>query len=116
MHEIVNKMLLAGDTFMSETHLKQPGFTYSACAPFTKNKERIQKVKETGDTKYIYQRRLATMVCKSFDRKTASLADKSASGEAVKSISNQQLANELHKPVIRKFRKRTVYSSFKDNI
>ena len=38
MNEIVNKFLLAGDKFMSEMHLKQPGFTYSACGPFTKNK------------------------------------------------------------------------------
>ena len=36
-------------------HLRQPQFTYSACGPFTKNKERIQKFKETGDTKYIYR-------------------------------------------------------------
>ena len=43
MNEIVNKFLLAGDKFMSEIHFKQPGFTYSACRPFTKNKERIQK-------------------------------------------------------------------------
>ena len=43
MNEIVNKLLLAGDKFMSEMHLKQPGFTYSACGPFTKNKERIEK-------------------------------------------------------------------------
>ena len=50
MNEIVNKFLLAGDKFMPEMHLKQPGFTYSACGPFTKNKERIQKFKETGDT------------------------------------------------------------------
>ena len=50
MNEIVNTFLLAGDKFMSEMHLKQPGFTYSACGPFTKNKERIQKFKETGDT------------------------------------------------------------------
>ena len=35
MNERVNKLLLTGDTFMSETHLKQPGFTYSACGPFT---------------------------------------------------------------------------------
>ena len=41
MNEIVNKFLLAGDKFMPEMHLKQPGFTYSACGPFTKNKERI---------------------------------------------------------------------------
>ena len=39
-------------------HLRQPGFTYSACAPFTKNKERIQKFKETGDSRYIYQNEL----------------------------------------------------------
>ena len=41
MNEIVNKLLLASDKFMSEMHLKQPGLTYSACGPFTKNKERI---------------------------------------------------------------------------
>ena len=35
-------------------HLKQPGITYSACGPFTKNKERIQKFKETGDSRYNY--------------------------------------------------------------
>ena len=39
---------------MLETHLRQPGFTYSACGLFTKNKERIKKFKETGDSKYIY--------------------------------------------------------------
>ena len=58
MNEKVNKFLLAGDKFMSEMHLKQPGFTYSACGPFTKNKERIQKFKETGDTSYIYKNEL----------------------------------------------------------
>ena len=40
---------------MPEMHLRQPGFTYSACGPFTKNKQRIQKFMETGDTKYIYR-------------------------------------------------------------
>ena len=55
MNDIVNKFLLAGDKFTPEMHLKQPGFIYSACGPFTKNKERIQKIKETGDTKYIYR-------------------------------------------------------------
>ena len=49
----MNKFLLAGDKFMPEMHLRQPQFTYSACGSFTKNKERIQKFKETGDTKYI---------------------------------------------------------------
>ena len=43
---------------MPEMHLRQRGFTYSACGPFTKNKERIQKFKETGDTSYIYKNKL----------------------------------------------------------
>ena len=58
MNEIVNKFLLAGDKFMPEMHLKQPGFAYSACGPFTKNKKRIKKLKETGDTNYIYKNEL----------------------------------------------------------
>ena len=48
MNEIVNKVLLAGPKFMSEIHLKQPGFTCSACGPFTRNKERIRKLKRTA--------------------------------------------------------------------
>ena len=55
---MVNKFLLAGDKFMPEMHLRQPEFTYSACGPFTKNKEEIQKFKETGDTSYIYKNEL----------------------------------------------------------
>ena len=47
MNEIVNKFLLVGDKFMPEMHLKQPSFTYSACGPFTKNKERIEKFIQT---------------------------------------------------------------------
>ena len=43
---------------MRDMYLRQPGFTYSACGPFTKNKERIQKFKETGDTSYIYENEL----------------------------------------------------------
>ena len=58
MDEIVNKFLLGGDKFMPEMHLKQPGFTYSTCGPFTKSKERIQQFKETGDTSYIYKNEL----------------------------------------------------------
>ena len=50
MNEIVNKFLLAGDKFMLEMHLKQPGFTYSVCGPFTKNKYRIQTFLQTGNT------------------------------------------------------------------
>ena len=53
MKEIVNEFFLTGDTFIPEMHLRQPGFTCSACGPFTKTKERIQKFRETGDTKYI---------------------------------------------------------------
>ena len=55
MNKIVIKFSLAGDKVLLEMHLKQPGFIYSACGPFTKNKERIQKFKETGDTDYIYK-------------------------------------------------------------
>ena len=58
MNDIVKKLILAGDKFMSETHLKQPGFSYCACGPFTKNKERIKKSKETGDTNYVYRNEL----------------------------------------------------------
>ena len=43
---------------MPEMHLKQPGFTYSACGPFTKNKERIQKFMQTEDMNYIYRQDL----------------------------------------------------------
>ena len=157
MNEIANKFLLAGDKFMPEMHLKQPGFTYSACGPFTKNKERIQKFKETGDTSYIYkneldkacfqhdmaygdfkdlarrtasdkvlrdkafniaknpkydgyQRGLVSMVYTFFDKKSK------GSGFNIEVKHNEQLAKELHKPIIRNFIKRTVYSGFKDNI
>ena len=173
MNEIVNKFLLAGDKFMSEMHLKQPaalvkpGFTYSACGPFTKNKERTQKFKETGDTNYIYKnelhkdyfqhdmaygdfrdlarrtasdnvlrdkafsiaknpkydgypRGLSSMIYKFSDKKSTSLSDKSVAGSGVNMHANNEshldLAEELHKSIIRKFKKRTVYLRFKDNI
>ena len=147
MNEIVNKFLLAGDKFMSELHLKQPGFTYSACGPFTRNKEKLknlcrqeiqilfteisliklpfnmmqlmvyrkiqqkelnQKVlrdkafKIVSDPKYYgYQRGLASMVYKFFDKKS--------SGSGVTTIEpNYQLANALHKYIIRKSKRRKV--------
>ena len=53
MNEIVSKFLLAWDKCMPEKHLKEPGFTYSVCVPFTKNKERIKKFKETGNSRYV---------------------------------------------------------------
>ena len=155
MNEIINKFLVVGDKFMLETHLKQPGFMYSVCGPFTTHAERIKKFEQTGNTSYIfkneldkacfkydsgyadykdltnrtradkvlkdgafeiasdpqydgYQRGLASMVCKFFDKKS--------SGSGVISKSNVKLANELHKPVIKKFSKCKVYTSFKDNI
>ena len=58
MDEIINNFLLAGDKFMPEMYFKQPGFTYSACGPFTKNKQRNQKFMQTGDTNYIYRNEL----------------------------------------------------------
>ena len=131
---VINKLLLAGDKFMPEIHLRQPQFTYRACGPFTKHEQRIQKFKETGDIKDLtkrtvadkllknkafdiakdskhdgYQRGLASMVYKIFDSKV------SASGEKLVP-QNEQLANEFHEPFIRKFEKRKVYSTFKDNI
>ena len=58
MNEIINKFLMVGDKFMSEMHLKQAGFTYSAFGPFTKNKERIEKFMQTGNTHFIYKNEL----------------------------------------------------------
>ena len=155
MNNTINKLLLAGDKFMPEIHLRQPQFTYSACGRFTKHKQRIQKFKETGDTNYIYkneldnvcsahdaaysdskdltkrtvadkslknkafdiakdpkydgyQRGLASMVYKFFDSKVAS-PDKKSEGSGAKHVNtklipqNEQLADELHKRIIRKF-------------
>ena len=154
MNEIINKFLLAGNKFMPEMHLRQPRFIYSACSPFTKNKERIEKFMKTGNTDFIYkneldetcfqhdmayghfkelerrtqsdkvlrdkafkiasnpkydgyQRRLASMVYKFFDKKSKGIGINEP---------NYQLENELHKLIIRKFKKREVYSSFRDNI
>ena len=58
VNEIVNNFLLAGDKFIPKMNLRIRGFSDSACGPFTKNKERIQKFKETGATKYIYRNEL----------------------------------------------------------
>ena len=58
MNDIINKFLLVGDKFMPEMHLRQPAFTYKACGPFIKTKERIQKFKQTGDPRYIYKNEL----------------------------------------------------------
>ena len=57
MNEMVNKFLLAWDKFMPEMHLKQPGFSYSACVLFTKHKERIQKLQKYRGYKLYLQKR-----------------------------------------------------------
>ena len=62
MNNIVNKSLLPGDKVMPEMHLRQPRFTYYACGPFTKNKQRIEKFIQTGDTNYIYKNELIKLV------------------------------------------------------
>ena len=54
MNKIIYKFLLTGDKFIPELHLKQPGFTYNACGPFTKHRERIQKLIETGNLRHLY--------------------------------------------------------------
>ena len=70
---------------------------------------RDKAFKIASDPKYDgYQRGLALMVYKFFDKKS--------SGSDITNELNYQLANELHKPVIKKLKKRKVYSSFKDNI
>ena len=143
MNEIVKKFLLASDKFMSEMHLKQPGFTYSGCGPFTRNTERIEKFMPTGNTDFIYrneldkacfqhdmaygkskdlakrtqsdkvlrdkafkrasdpnyegyQRGLASVVYKFFDKKF--------SGSGISNESNYQLADEIYEPIIKKFK------------
>ena len=149
MNEIVNRFLLAGDKFIAEMNLKQPGFTYGACGPFTKNKEEIEKFMQTGNTDSIYrneldkacsqhdiaygksknlvkrtqsdnvlkdkafkiasdpnydgyQRVLTSMVYKFFDKK-------SKGSGIVTNEPNHQLANELHKPIIRNFFKKSLF-------
>ena len=123
MDDIINKFLLEGDKFMPEMHLIQPGLTYGACGTLTKHKQRIEKFMQTRDTNYIYkneldnacfahdgyERSLAAMVYSFFDRKTK------GSGIKNEIKQNQQLAKELHKPIIRKSKKRKVYSAFKEN-
>ena len=60
MNEIVKKSLLAGNTFMPEMHFKQPIFIYSACGLFTKDKGRIEKFMQTGNTDFILKNELDT--------------------------------------------------------
>ena len=96
---------MAVDKFMSEMHLKQPEFTYSACGPFTKHFERIWTFRETGNLRHLCRKELDN-ACFARD---AAYSDskrffdkKSESGISV----NENLADELHKPVIKKFQKK----------
>ena len=90
MNEIVNQILLAGDKFMPQMHLRQLGFRYNACGPFTKNKEKIKKIKETGVSRYIYhneldracfQHDMAYGDFKNLTRRTASSSKEAASSK-----------------------------------
>ena len=58
MKEVVNKFLLVGHKFKPEMHLKQLHLTCSTCGPFTKNKERIEKLMQTGNTDFVYKNEL----------------------------------------------------------
>ena len=147
MNNVINKFLLVGDKFMPEMHLKQPGFTYSACDPFTKNKERIKKFMQSGNTDFIYKNEL-NKACfqhdmaygKSKDLVKRTQSDKFLRDKAFKIATNPKydgyqrgLASMVYKffdknskgsgittnefkKVIKKFKKRKVYSSFKDKI
>ena len=115
MNNIINKFLLAGDKFMPEMHLRQPRFAYSACGPFTRHKERIKKFKQTGDMRYKF---FDSKVTSPDKKATAERSAKHVVGSGINKEKSRPLilADELHKPVIRKFKKRKVYSQFKDNI
>ena len=99
MNEVVNKFLLVGDQFMSELHLKRPGFTYSACGPFTRNKKRIEKFTQTGNTNFIYRNEL-DKACfqhdmaygKSKDLAKRTQSDKDLRGKAFKIAINKKYA------------------------
>ena len=55
MNETINKFLLTGDKLMAEMHLKRPVFFYSACGPFSRNKERIKKFMQKRNLNYVYR-------------------------------------------------------------
>ena len=148
MNKIINKFLLTGKKFMPELNLKQLGFTYTACGPFTKHRERIQKFKETGNLKHLYRNELDkacfahdTAYSDSKDLAKGTISDKILKNRAYEIAGNrgydgyqralpsmgykffdkkagsgisvnENLAEELHKPVIKKFKKRKIYARF----
>ena len=90
MKKVLNKVLKIGDKFMPEMHLKQPGFTYSPCGPFTKNKQRIQRFLETGDTKHIYRNEL-DKVCFQHDMAYGDFKDLKRRTQSDKVLKRQSL-------------------------
>ena len=91
MKELINRFLLIGDTFMPEMHLKQPGFTYSVCGPFTKNKERTEKFMQTGNTDCFCKMNLIKLVFSMIwkkDLKKRTQLDKVLKDKAFKIASN----------------------------
>ena len=144
MNNIINTFLLVSDKFMPEMHLRQPGFTYRACGPFTEKKGRIDKFMQSGNTDFIYKNEL-NKACFQHDmaygkskdlvkrtrsdkvlrdkvfkiasnpkydgykRGLASMVytffDKKSKGRGIADEFNDQLANELHKPIIKKLKK-----------
>ena len=56
MKKIINKFLLSGEKFMPELYLKQPGLTYTAWGSFNKYWERIQKFREIGNLKHLFNK------------------------------------------------------------
>ena len=93
MNEIVNKFLLV-DTFMPEMYLKQPGFTYSACGPFRKNKERTEKFMQTGNTNFIYKNEL-DKACFQHDKAYARSKDLAKTTQSDKVLSIKHLKLEV---------------------
>ena len=117
----IQKFMQTGDAnYIYENKLDKACFLHDAAYSDSKDlSKRTQSDKVLKDKVFAianypeydgYQRRLASMVYKIFDKKSK--------GAGVKNeiTQNQQLANELHKPIIRTFKKRKVFSSFKDNI
>ena len=117
--ERIEKFMQTRNTdFINKNELDQACFQYDMA--YRKSKDlarrtqsdkvlRDKAFKIGSDPKYDgYQRGLASMVYKFFDKKSK--------GSGIINEPNYQLANELHKPIIRKFKKRKVYSSFRDNI
>ena len=110
MNNIVNKFLLIRDKFMPEMYLKQPGFTDSACCPFTKNKKRIEKFIQTGNTDYIYKYNL-DKVCfqhnmahgKLKDLNKRKQSDKVLRNKAFQIVSNPKYQRELASMVYKFF-------------